>query len=307
MRVAIVGVGGVGGFYGGKLARAYAGSSSHQIAFVARGAHLQAIKERGLAVRTREADFIAVPWRATDDPRELGRLDLVVFCVKQYDLREAAAAMEPTITATTIVLPLLNGVDNAKALRVALPEAAVLNGCVYISSHIVAPGVVQQTGGSCQLFFGPESDRLEGYRGIEHAFRGASIDVRLTNQIVQRVWEKFMFISPVGAVTALLAKPVGWVLEDVEGGEILKGMMIELEHVARGRGVELPPDIVSQSLRKAASFPYDTKSSLQLDVERGRRAELQAFVGYVADSGRELGIDTPLYRKAYCELGGKTD
>lgn len=305
MRIAVVGIGGVGGFFGGKLAARYAGGRPHEVCFVARGAHLDVIQTEGLRVRTPTGDFRAVPWRATADPRELGSVDVALFCVKGYELEEAAAAMKPAVSKDTVIIPLLNGVDNAQVLRGVFPGLAVLNGCVYIASHVVEPGLVQQTGGSGRLLFGPEEGPVERYRTFEDTFREASIDAQLTASIAQEVWAKFMFISPVGIVTALTGKSVGQVLKDRDARKMLEGMMRELEEVGRAQGVGLPADIVAQSLERAAAFPHDTRTSLQLDVERGARAELETFVGYVTRKGRELGLDTPLYRDAERRLASQ--
>ncbi|MFW6151291.1 MAG: ketopantoate reductase family protein [Chloroflexota bacterium] len=298
MRIAVVGIGGVGGFFGGKLAARYEGGRPHEVCFVARGAHLDAMRTRGLKVRTPTGDFTAVPWCATAHPRELGSVDVALFCVKGYDLEEAATAMRPVVSESTVVIPLLNGVDNARVLRGVFPGATVLNGCVYISSHVVEPGVVEQTGGSGRLLFGPEEGTVEPYRRLEEVFHEASINAQLTGSITQEVWAKFMFISPVGVVTALTGKSIGQVLDDQKAREMLEGMMAELEAVARAQGVQLPADIVARSLDSAAAFPHDTRSSLQLDVEQGRRAELETFVGYVTQKATELGLDAPLYHAA---------
>ena len=155
MKIAVVGLGGVGGYFGGKIARKYAGSPEHGVVFIARGAHLAAIRRDGLLLKTVEEEFRVKPDLATDNPSEAGRCDLILFSVKEYDLEAAATALIPLLHEKTIVLPVLNGVDIAERLRSILPRGVVLSGCVYISAFIEAPGVVRQVGGACRLLFGP--------------------------------------------------------------------------------------------------------------------------------------------------------
>jgi 2-dehydropantoate 2-reductase len=153
MRIAIVGIGGVGGYFGGKLARSYASSGTHEIIFIARGEHLQSMQQHGLQLFTREGDYVVWPNIATDNPGIAGMFDLVFFCVKSYSLENSAIAVKSNIHKNTIVIPLLNGVESAARLRQMLPDADVIDGCVYIISHIEKPGVVRQEDGACKLFF----------------------------------------------------------------------------------------------------------------------------------------------------------
>ncbi|OPZ40476.1 MAG: 2-dehydropantoate 2-reductase [Synergistetes bacterium ADurb.BinA166] len=179
MKIAFVGLGGVGGYYGGTAARACEGGE-HRVSFLARGEHLRVIRERGLTVRTVDGEFVARPYAASDDPEELGRSDLVVFAVKGYDLDAAARAASRLVGPDTVVLPLLNGVNNPAVLAEALPPCRILNGCVYISARIEEPGLVVQSGGSRKLFFGPEDGVTEPFAPMLSFLRGAGIDAVLT-------------------------------------------------------------------------------------------------------------------------------
>ena len=167
MRIAVIGIGGVGGYYGGLLAKRYFDNKDIEITFVARGRHLEEIKANGLRVLSEKENFTVRPDRATDVPSGSGIYDLVLFCVKSYGLEESAKILVPNINKDTVLISLLNGVDNAERLRSILNDGIVLDGCVYISSHIVRPGVVQQAGGSCKLFFGAESNGQIDGSGIE--------------------------------------------------------------------------------------------------------------------------------------------
>ncbi len=307
MRIAVVGLGGVGAYYGGKLALEYAAAKQHDILFVCRGKHLERIRRDGLKVITPDTEFTAMPALATDNPEELGAVDIIFFCVKGYDLESAARMMSGTVRTDTVIIPLANGVDNAEMLRSVLPAGIILNGCVYISTHIVEPGLIEQTGGSCKLFFGAESGDVERYRPIETVLKNAGIKAELTASITAEVWAKYIFVGPVAGVTSMLDRRFGEILENEENSEMLRGMMEEVAVIARRRGIALPGDIVTQSLEKAAGFPYDTKSSMQLDYERGKRAELETFVGYVVRSGEELSVPTPLHQRVYAELSQRTE
>ena len=302
MIVAIIGLGGVGGYYGGKLARYYASHEEIKIVFVARGQHLEQIRAQGLRLITREGDLTAAPFLATDRPEEVGALDLVLFCVKGYDLEEAARMLEGFVGDNSDVLPLMNGVDNAERLKSVLPSGRILNGCVYLSAAIAEPGVIRQTGGTCQLFFGAEEGNTEACSRIDEFFRKAGIDSENRKDIRKVVWEKYIFISPLASVTSLLGKPFGAIMEVKESRNLLEGLTREVELIARAKGVNLPEDIVERSLAKVSIFPYDTKSSMQVDLEKGKKTELETFTGYIARAGEKLGINIPHHQKVYSEL-----
>ncbi len=306
MRIGIVGIGGVGGYYGGKLALEYGPSKEHDIVFIARGEHLEAIRRKGLRLITVEGEYTAEPTLATDSPAEIGRLDLVLFCVKSYGLEEAARMISGNIHENTIVIPLLNGVNITERLKAALPRGTVLRGTVYIGSNIIAPGEVRQAGGSCQLIFGPDDNAdVEKYRPIEGLLKKAGIKAELTADIAVPIWTKYIFVSPLAGLTSMLGKTFGEILQDPEGLDMLEGLLKEIEAVARARGVNLPPDIVKASIGKVSSFPFATKTSMQRDYEKGNPIEIDIFMEYIVKSGRELGISTPLHERVYAALTRK--
>lgn len=307
MRIAITGLGGVGGYFGGKLAKKYAATREHDVIFVARGEHLTAIKNNGLKLITTEGEFRVKPTTATDKPLEIGLLDIIVFCVKSYDLEDSARMIFNNLHESTIILPLLNGVDVSDRLKSVLPKGIVLNGCVYISSNIVRPGVVRQIGGSCQLVFGPDNNADVGrFRYIEDILREAGIKAKLVKDVAITVWTKYVFVSPLAGLTSMLGKTFGAILEDQKSREMLEGMIKETELIAREKGINLPKNIAQVSLEKTASFPYLTKSSMQLDYEKGRKTEIEIFTGYIVKAGKELGVKTPLHNKVYDELLKRT-
>ncbi len=302
MRVAVVGIGGVGGYFGSKLAYRFGPRSGNEVLFYCRGAHLEAIRTRGLMLRAREGDFAVWPALATDDARQLGVVDVALFTVKGYSLTEAACAVRDSIAASTVVVPLGNGVDNDETLKRALGRGRVLNGCVYISSHIESPGVVEQTGGSLKLLFGSPQGESEPYRGIEAMLREAGIDALVTDHIQREVWRKFIFIDAISGVTSLHGVTVGAVLATPCLRDTLVGLMREVESLAEAMQVGLPVDAVEQALRQAGTFPPDTRTSMQLDVASGARTEVDTMLGYVVRQGRLLGIPTPYHESVYRAL-----
>ena len=302
MRIAVVGIGGVGGYYGGKLAQYYNSRSDIEVVFIARGEHLAQIQKHGLKLLTTEGNLTAMPAIATGNPKKLGPMDLVIICVKTYGLERCMRILEKNVEEKTVLLPLLNGVDNAERIKSFFPQGKTLNGCVYISTHIVSPGVVQQVGGSGQLFFGTEHDDIEAFMKLEETLTNAGIKAELKANIDEVVWEKYIFISPLASVTTLFGEPFGTVMDRKESRDLTEGLIKEVEQIARTKGIGLAEDIVDATLVKVSAFPYDTKSSMQVDCEKGKKTEIEAFTGYVVRCGEELGVDIPLHRMVYDKL-----
>ena len=299
MRMAVVGIGGVGGYYGGKLAYAYPPGSEHEIVFFCRGAHMEAIRKNGLKLITRDGELMARPSLATDTPAEIGTVDVALFCVKGYDLLDVARSMAPAISSRTVVIPLGNGPDNDETLKQGLRAGDVLKGCAYISSHVERPGSVEETGGNPRMFFGNPDGKTQPYLPIEGMFRSAGINAQSSANILGEVWTKFTFIGPVSGVTSLHGITIGQTLDDPRLRAQLAGMMSEVEAIARKKAVGLPQDVVERALASAAAFPGDTRSSMEVDVTSGRRTELETLLGYVVRQGRDLGVSTPLHFEVY--------
>ena len=305
--VAFVGIGGVGGYYGAMVARRCTEEGEGRVVFVARGEHLSAIRERGLQVYAADEEFTVRPTFVTDRPSEAGVMDLVVFAVKGYALEEAARDAIPLVGPETVVLPLLNGVDNGEILSRILACGRVGNGCVYISARREGPGVIRQTGGSRKLFFGPLSGDRAPFLAVEQFLRRCSIDAARADPIGEAVWTKFIFMSPMAGVTSLWGKTFGEVLAQEESLSMAEGMMREIRSLAQEKRIALPEDIVEQSLAKARAFPPDTKSSMQLDCEKGSPTEIETFLGYVVREGDRLGLDVHLTRGVYDALKLRSD
>ena len=235
MRVAVVGAGGMGGYFGGLLARGGA-----DVTLIARGAHLAAMRERGLTVRSQLSGEFTVPVQATDDPGEVGTVDLVLFCVKAYDLEAAARLGAPLVDSGTAVIPVQNGIDIAERLEEILGKGRLLGGMTYVGGRIEAPGVVAQGGPMGELIIGElaggVSERVEG---IADFLRDSGLSVELLSDIRSRLWEKFTVICATGGVLAVTRLPFGGVFASPEASELMRGVMGEVESLARASHVEL--------------------------------------------------------------------
>ena len=302
MRIGIVGIGGVGGYFGGKLVREYENSPEHQIIFIARGQHLTAIKEKGLQLFTREGDYVVRPALATDNQAQTAIFDLVFFCVKSYSLESSAQVLKANINKNTVVIPLLNGVNIAERLRAVMPYADIVRGCVYISSFIEKPGVVRQTEGSSKLIFGTDDKSANQYQYILDILLQAKINAELTNRISEVLWMKYLLMCPLGSLTSATGKTYGGIMADQILQQKLRGMMQEVATVARARNISLPENAVDKTMELVGSFAYDTKTSMQMDREKGKQTEIDTLTAYICKAGKGFGIPTPLHNEIYLQL-----
>ena len=302
MKIGIVGIGGVGGYFGGKLAREYENSGQHEIIFIVRGQHLAVIKEKGLQLFTREGDYVVRPALSTDNPAQADIFDLVFFCVKSYHLESSALALKANIKKNTVVIPLLNGINSGERLRAVLSDVDIVRGCVYISSFIEKPGVVRQTEGSCKLIFGTDDESANQYKYILDILLQARIDAKLTDKISKVLWTKYLLMCPLGSLTSATGKTYGGIMADQILRQKLRSMMQEVATVARARNISLPENAVEKTLELIQSFAYDTKTSMQMDREKGKQMEIDTLTAYICEAGKETGIPTPLHNEIYFQL-----
>lgn len=303
MRIAIVGIGGVGGYFGGKLAKAYSGGEKHEIIFIARGDHLKAIQENGLQLYTREGDYIAWPNIATDHPAMAGVFDVVFFCVKSYSLESTALAIQKNINKNTVVIPLLNGIESAQRLRAVLPQGDIISGSVYIITHIEQPGVIRQKDGACKLIFGTDDPQTaKKYSPILNMLLQAKINAELTDRISQILWTKYLLMCPLASLTSAAGKTYGEILENRELKALARELMQEVADVACASGIALPRNAVDKTMEMVAGFGYGSKTSMQLDREKGNQTEIDALTAYMCRAGREAGIPTPRHDELLKQL-----
>jgi 2-dehydropantoate 2-reductase len=306
MKIGIIGIGGVGGYFGGKLAMAYKNSDQHEIIFIARGEHLKAIQEKGLQLLTREGDYVAKPRLATDNPTEAGIFDLVFFCTKSYSLESSAQQFSSCINKNTVVIPLLNGVNSAERLRAVLPpQTNVLSGSVYIITHIEKPGVIHQEDGACILTFGTDDESAKKYKYILDILLQAKINAILTDKISEVLWTKYLLICPLASLMTATGNTYGAIWADSSLRKKVRDMMLEVVAVAKARYIFLPESAVDKSMEMIAGFGHNSKTSMQLDREKGKQTEIDALTAYLCKAGKESGIPTPLHNEIYFQLKTK--
>ncbi|HEY3349423.1 MAG TPA: ketopantoate reductase family protein [Thermoanaerobaculia bacterium] len=298
LRVAILGAGGVGGYYGGAFARA-----GHPVALLARGAHLEAIRARGLEVRTPEGGF-TVAVEASDDVTGLGPADLAIVAVKTYSLGEILPAARLLAKTGAVVLPLLNGVEAAERLVAGgVPKENVLGGLTQVSVARVAPGVIERKSPFQNVVVGELSGGpSERAGGIAQAFRDAGAQARVSEDITADLWRKFAFIAPMAAACGLARAPIGPVRDAPYGPLLLARAVREVLSVARARGVALAADEEAKILAFMAGLGAAMKPSFLLDLEAGGPNELDDLSGAVARLGREAGVETPVHDTAVAAL-----
>jgi 2-dehydropantoate 2-reductase len=287
-----MGSGGVGGYFGARLAAA-----GNQVAFIARGAHLAAIQNEGLQVQSPLGDIHITPATATDDPAEVGAVDVVLFATKLYDTESAGELCKPFIGADTAVISLLNGVDSEKQLSRILGAEHVVGGVVRISAGIAAPGVIQHHSKFASIEFGELDGRSSGR--LQHFLstaREAQVDAMLRNDIEAAIWEKFIMLASFSGVTALTRLPAGPIRENPETWKLMEAAAVETGAVARACGVQLPETAVDDIVEMIRRLPDAMKSSMLMDLERGNRLELEWLSGAVCRLGGTSGVDTPVHR-----------
>ncbi len=302
MKIAIVGIGGVGGYYGGLLAKRYSDDEDVEIVFIARGDHLEHIKKDGLSLITEKETFTVRPDLATDNPAGCGIFDGVIFCVKAYGLEESAKLLSPFIDENTVVISLLNGVDNADRLSTVLNKGKIFNGCVYIGAHIVRPGVVQQAGSLSNLFFGNDPDDETDAKNIENVLKEANIDAQYRTDIENVVWEKYVLISAFATATTFLGKTMRGVIDSDIGKALLDDLLTEVFRVSEAKRIELPKNIRKEIIAKVSTFPPDLKTSMQMDFEKGKNTEVETFTGYIVREAGKYGLSVPNYERIYAAL-----
>ncbi len=295
MRIAIYGAGGAGGYFGARLAR-----SGEDVVFIARGEHLRAIREAGLRVESVDGDFVARPALVTDDPAEAGPVDAVIVGVKAWQLGDAARAMRPLVGPGTVLVPLQNGVEAPDQLAAVLGGGRVLGGVARVFSFIVEPGRIRHLGGPAEIAFGELDNRPTArVHHLREILSRAGIGAKIPPDIHVALWEKFLFIVPVGSVGGVARAPVGVARAVPETRCLIEQGMREIQDVARGRRIPLAADVVPRTMTFVDSLPSDATMSLHRDIAAGRPSELEAWTGAVARLGRQAGVPTPIHDFLY--------
>jgi 2-dehydropantoate 2-reductase len=298
MRVGVMAAGAVGGYFGGRMAAA-----GHDVAFIARGAHRDAIRRDGLKIESTLGDLHLKDVNVTDDPTQVGPVDLVLFAVKLWDTETAAQQTRPLIGPGTRVITLQNGVDSVERLTPILGDASTIGGSTYVVTTIAKPGVIRHTGTAAKIYCGRLDQRQDAVlAGYVEQMKAAGIDVTLSDQMLLDTWKKFVVLSGTSGSTASTRQPLGVIRDDAHMRAFLFRLMHETMAVGRAAGAEFPPDFPAELERLVAAFPPTMKASLANDLEAGRRLELDWLAGKVAALGPKYGIPTPTQEAVYAIL-----
>jgi 2-dehydropantoate 2-reductase len=298
MKIAMMGSGGVGGYYGARLAQ-----SGNQVTFIARGKHAEAMRKSGLRVRSELGDAHLSPLRVVENPAEAGVQDLVVVAVKLWDSESAAQALGPMIGAQTIAVSLQNGVDKDEVLAQHAGREHVIGGVTHIGAVIAEPGVIAHTGKMARVTLGElDGSRSARVERVAEAFRKAGVETVISDDIRRSTWEKFVLLTALSGMTALTRKPVGAVREHPATRAMLLDALRETAEVARAEGAKLEENFPQKQLQAIDAFPPPMLSSMAQDLLRGNRLELDWLSGAVVRRGEKRGIATPAHRAIYAGL-----
>lgn len=298
MKIAVFGTGSVGGYFGGRLAQA-----GEEVTFIARGEHLKAIRDHGLKIESPKGDAIICPANATDDPRQIGQMDVVLVGVKAWQVGEAALGIAPLVKPTSIVIPLENRVDAPAQLAEVLGEEIVLGGLCQISAFIAEPGLIRHLGVEPYIAFA----RMDGKPSplaeqLQKAFLKAGVQAEIPEDIQSAMWEKFVFIVSISGVGAVTRQPAG-VIRSLPGTRrLLEQVMREIIAVADAKKVKLSQDVIARKMAFIDQMPAEATASMQRDIMTCRPSELEAQNGAVVRMGRQFGVPTPVNEFIYDSL-----
>jgi 2-dehydropantoate 2-reductase len=290
MRIAIIGAGGVGGYFGARLV-----ASGENVTFVARGAHLAALQQHGLRVESPKGNLHLRQVDATDEVQAVGQPDIVLLTVKMYDLEHAAARLTPLIGRNTVVVTLQNGVEAVDIVARHVGREHVAGGVAYVAAVIAEPGLIRHTSLDSLIFGELDGRRSERLLALEAACRRAGFSARASDHIEVDLWAKFSRLSVFSGMTAVTRSPIGVLRSDPELLAMLQAACEETALVARARGIALPDALMAEIMRMVEELPHHAKSSMLEDLERGRPLELPWLSGAVVRLGRDAGVPTPIH------------
>jgi 2-dehydropantoate 2-reductase len=298
MRIAVMAAGAVGGYFGGRMAAA-----GHDVAFIARGAHRDAIRRDGLRIESTGGDLHLEDVNVTDDATQVGAVDVVLFAVKLWDTETAGEQARPLVGPNTRVITLQNGVDSVERLVPILGDDATIGGATYIVATIARPGVIRHTGTVAKIRCGRLDRRADAVlASCVEQIKAANIDITLSDHMLLDVWKKFVLLSGTSGITAATRQPLGAVRDDEDMRAFFYRLMHETIAVGRAAGVEFPPDFPAELDRSVASFAPTMKASMANDLEAGNRLELDWLAGKVVALGRKYGMSTPGHEAVYAIL-----
>ncbi|MDH7446032.1 ketopantoate reductase family protein [Aquimarina sp. 2201CG14-23] len=289
MHTVVIGIGGVGGYFGGKIS-----NSGQKVTMIARGKHGEAIRNKGLQVNSIDGDFITKPFLVTDDVSRIEKADLILICTKSWQVQETTELIKSTLKEDTIVISLQNGADNAEKVMSVIDKKHVLGGLCKIYSKIESPGIISHFGHTPEIVFGTldksKSNRLQNVKSV---FDKAGFKNKISEDIQVDIWSKFMFIATVSGLGALTRATIGEMYAHPELNNMLRTTAREIYKIAIAKGVAMPPSIVDGIMNFIEKQPFTATASTQRDIMEGRPSELDNFNGFIVKEGQKLKIDTP--------------
>ncbi len=309
-KIAILGLGAVGGFYGAKLASHYAGSNEVEIIFIARGENAQTIRANGIKLITSGGELIAHPTNIIDNSQltisnwqlNPSTIDLLISTVKSYNLETSLEPLRPFINQNTVILPLQNGIDAKERIQKLFPDTEIWEGCVYIVSRLTAPGVIQVTGTNNLLHFGSEHGNKSSLEYVHNILKNAGINANLSHNITQKMWEKFLFISPLATITSYTNQNIGAFLSNRAHVTLFLALLDELLSISNALNIQIPEDTKTKIISRINSLSPEITTSMHSDFQKNSATELDTLTGYVVRMGEKLGIPTPTYKEMYTKL-----
>ncbi|MBB1138703.1 ketopantoate reductase family protein [Myroides sp. WP-1] len=303
VNIGVIGLGGVGGFYGGLLAHHFEDEEQVDIHFVARGAHGEQIKRHGLTVQSKDRVIVAKPARVVENVQDLGKMNFILLCTKEYDLDEVIVDLKEIVSKNTVILPLLNGVEAFEKLDREL-EAEVWQGCTYMVSRLKEPGVIDNPSGRQKIVFGRTERITPLMLQVNHLLQAAGITSFCTQDIAKEVWEKYILVSSSAVATTFYNCSFGVVMRDHTA--TIRTLVTEASAVAQAKGVHLTEDIVEVIMERLAAIPFDSTTSMHSDFTSNKvQTELEVMAGYLIREGKRLQTEVQTYQKMYAMLKDK--
>ncbi|WP_299182771.1 2-dehydropantoate 2-reductase [uncultured Aquimarina sp.] len=289
MHTVIIGVGGVGGYFGGKISH-----SGQKVSMIARGNHLQAILNNGLKIKSIDGDFETQPFLVTDNIEKVDKADLILICTKSWQVKQATELIKPILKDNTLVIPLQNGADNAEKVISVIDKKHVLGGLCKIYSKIESPGIISHFGHTPEVIFGELNENTSQHLlKVKEVFDKSGFKNRVSENIQVDIWSKFMFIATVSGLGALTRATIGEMYAHPELNKMLKNTALEIYKVALKKEVVMPPNIVEGIMNFIGKQPYTATASTQRDIMEGKPSELDNFNGFIVKEGEKLGVEIP--------------
>lgn len=299
IRIGILGVGGVGGYYGGMLAKQFHQSELVEIVFIVRPETGMVIQQSGLKIVEDDQESIVYPAEVIADSTQCKPLDFLICCTKGYHLEEALKSLSNAITSSTVILPLLNGVSASQIIGRIYPQAEVWEGCVYIVASIISKGVILVKGSNQKLYFGSLTKGNEKHQQFARLLKEAGIVFEYAENIEEIIWKKFVFISSLATITTKLDLSISEVLTNQEHRKLVVKMIEELMAIARAKNLNLGIDMMEETMKKMDQVPIGSLTSMLRDYRAGNPIELESLTEFVIQSGRVFGVPTPAYNQIY--------